>query len=183
METPKKRELNIRLPKRYEKADYKSVPENIKTIFEKIPTTRQGLYIHGSAGVGKTHIAYALLKAGYEVLHKNTKIYNTTELLHSMRNDFNKDCNKEYCISNEVRDYRGILIFDDIGAEKLSEWVQETFYLIINKRYNDMLPTIFTSNLSVPQLAEHFGDRITSRIVGMCDIVEIKGEDRRLTNN
>lgn len=172
--------IEYHIPERFKKAKYEYVLDEIRQLFAKIPDSRNGIYIYGGAGVGKTHTAYALKQASYEVLGKKAKFYNTTELLRDIRNDFGKDPNKDYTVSKEIMEYRGVLILDDIGAEKISEWVLETFYLIINKRYNEMLPTIFTSNFSVSELSEYLGDRITSRIVGMCNIVEMKGSDRRI---
>ena len=80
----------------------------------------------------------------------------------------------------EMMKNEGILFLDDIGAEKPSDWVMETFYLIINKRYNEKLPIVFTSNLSIEQLAQTISDRIASRVVETCDIYELVGKDRRL---
>ena len=59
-------------------------------------------------------------------------------------------------------------------------WVGETFYSIINTRYERMLPTFFSSNLSLPELAEKMGDRIASRIAEMCQIIKLSGKDLRI---
>lgn len=57
-----------------------------------------------------------------------------------------------------------ILILDDLGAEKMSDWAGTMLYLIVNRRYEGMRPTIFTSNLDLKQLAEKLGMRISSRV-------------------
>jgi DNA replication protein DnaC len=72
-----------------------------------------------------------------------------------------------------------VLILDDLGAEKASEWVAETLYILIDDRYGNMKPTVFTSNYSPSELAERLGDRIVSRIMEMCRIIEIKTSDKR----
>ena len=164
-------------PLRYQNAKYEDVPQKIRELFEKIPQTKKGIYIYGELGTGKTHIAYALKSKT-----KFVRVFNTTELLRSIRNDFNRLAYEKDHLEIEAMDYPGILILDDVGSEKISDWVMETFYLIINKRYNHMLPTIITSNLPITDLSERIGDRITSRIVEMCDIVELVGSDRRLIN-
>ena len=66
------------------------------------------------------------------------------------------------------------------GSEKITEWVLETFYLLINKKYNERIPLVITSNFKLMNLATQLNDRIVSRIVEMCDVVELTGEDRRL---
>ena len=73
-----------------------------------------------------------------------------------------------------------ILLLDDLGAEKQTDWVLEILYRLINYRYEQMLPTFFSSNYSLQELSEKIGDRVVSRIVEKCDIVKIEGEDRRL---
>jgi hypothetical protein len=72
------------------------------------------------------------------------------------------------------------LILDDIGTEKPSEWAQQNIFLIIDRRYETLRQTIFTSNLSLDELSERLGDRITSRIAEMCKVIELKGKDRRI---
>ena len=73
-----------------------------------------------------------------------------------------------------------LLILDDIGAEKPSEWVQETLFILVNYRYEQMLPTIFTSNCGLDELEERIGKRIVSRMVEMCRCISMDGEDWRL---
>ena len=95
--------------------------------------------------------------------------------------DFDRPWNMKLKEEEKIMDFKGLLFIDDIGAEKMTEWVAETFYLILNYRYNEMLPTIFTSNLSPSELAERIGDRIVSRIIGSSDVIKLDGEDRRLS--
>jgi hypothetical protein len=72
------------------------------------------------------------------------------------------------------------LIMDDLGVEKTSKWSMQALYSIIDRRYRDERQTLVTSNLTLNEIAEKVGDRIASRIAGMCKVVEIKGADRRL---
>ena len=79
-----------------------------------------------------------------------------------------------------------LLVLDDLGAEKTSEWVQETLGLVINTRYNARRATIFTSNLVDPidnddpnSFMFQLGARTRSRLLEMCDWVEIQGADVR----
>lgn len=183
------------IPKRYEDVDYeKDVPENIKALFEQSRETRKGIYIHGGVGVGKTHIVYALLKKWNELrksdmeINEQTKseevkprpysiLWNTTELLHELRKSYRT---KEQDFIDDIISKKAFIFLDDIGSEKVTDWVEEIFYLIVNMRYEKVHPMIFTSNLPLSQLAEKIGDRTVSRIKEMCHIVELKGEDRRI---
>ena len=166
------------IPARFQKAKYEDVPEDVRQAFEKIRETGRGLYIYGAVGTGKTHIAYTLYANSAEKAKIWARFINVTELLRDMKTDFDR-VEKHYP-EEDLMTYKGILFLDDLGSEKLSDWVLETFYLIINKRYNEMRPTIFTSNFRLPELEKRIGDRIVSRIVEMCDRFEIKGQDRRL---
>ena len=168
------------IPLRFENVKYEDVPQQIQELFEKIKESQRGIYIYGKVGTGKTHIAYALKKQ-YDMPESGryAMFQNTTELLHEMRLDFDKSIGEKQMLEKDLMDCKNLIILDDVGSEKLSDWVAETFYLIINKRYNQMLPTIITSNLPISDLKERIGDRTVSRIVEMCDIVEIVGEDKR----
>jgi len=137
---------------------------------------KYGLFIFGATGTGKTYALFSLyrnlLLQGYR-----SRIINVVELLRLFKKDFKyKDENN----FENYLEYQGMLLIDDIGAEKNSEFVDETLYHLINTRYEEGLPTFFSSNLSLKELAEKNGDRLASRIAGMCGVVELKGEDKRL---
>jgi len=171
--------MNRSTPKRYEHAEWADVPANVQKFIEKIKESRKGLYIHGDVGTGKTHIAYGIQKKLDELNIQNT-IHNTTELIFDIKRDFDRSVYDKRRWDERLTEYKGVLILDDIGAERITDYVAEVFYLIINDRYTKMMPVIFTSNLSVAELADRVGDRTASRIVELCDVVHLKGEDRRL---
>lgn len=169
------------IPDRYKDAKYDEVPAEIRKLFENIRKSRKGIYIHGDVGTGKTHIAYALHDAVKEKLGVRSSFYNMTELLRDIRADFDRAPIDKERPEERLLGSRAMLFLDDVGAEKVTDWVAETLYLIINTRYNERLPFIITSNLPVAELADRIGDRTASRIVEACDIVELKGGDRRIT--
>ena len=82
----------------------------------------------------------------------------------------------------EFRRYRdaSILLLDDLGAErKPTEFTEEINFRLINWRYENHKPTLITSNLVPKEIAERLGDRVTSRLIEMCEPVVFKGPDRR----
>ena len=174
-----KKGFEYRIPKKFQNVSC-DIPSDIeKDMVEQIKKG-EGVYLFGESGVGKTYLFYAfsknIIKQGYEVLILNTGIF-----LEELRLDFNKKYyGNEKSLFQEILDFKGILFFDDIGAEKSSDWTRERLYLILNKRDEDVLPTFFTSNLDLSSLAEQVGDRITSRISGITTRIELKGEDKRL---
>ncbi len=171
------------IPVRYHNVSYETdVKEVLKTEVTSQIQKREGLYLWGESGSGKTHIACALTK---EFLEKGIDVmfFNTGDFLEKLREEFEKPFEDEEHVGlfREVMDFEGVLIFDDIGSEKASDWSRERLYLIINKKYEDMIPMIFTSNCDLEILSARMGDRITSRISGMTSIMMVDGGDRRLT--
>lgn len=164
-------------PKRFEGAEYEKLPKRIKDCIEPVRQTRKGIYLWGPVGSGKTYAIYAVRQRLHE-MGISCRIYSAPEMFDMIRDDYDhKDSfNLERILAN-----RGILIIDDLGAEKASDWVAETMFKIIDKRYREVLPTIITSNLDLGELADRLGDRITSRIAEMCDVIKLEGSDRRLS--
>jgi DNA replication protein DnaC len=72
-----------------------------------------------------------------------------------------------------------LLLLDDLGAAKNSEWTEEINYRLIGHRYAAMLPCLITSNVPVAQLKAILGDRVASRLREMCQFVALTGPDRR----
>lgn len=165
------------IPLRFHKVSYSDISKKIQEIITEQIKERNGVYFYGESGVGKTHIVCALVK---NLLENNIEVMflNTGEFLERIRQEYNE--NEDRDCFRDVMDFKGVLIFDDIGAEKTSEWVRERLYLIINKKYEDMIPVIFTSNHDLETLASKTGDRIVSRIVGMTKIIKVEGDDKRL---
>lgn len=150
----------------------------------------QGLYLHGPVGTGKTHAAWAAARmwcgvtgtvpraASADGLGRGPNIVFTrmTDLLDDLRPSDGEGGSRR-----RIREcqYAELLVLDDVGAEKASEWTQERLYSLIDHRYVNCLPVIVTSNLSTDYLAEQTGERVASRIAGMCTVVPMTGPDRR----
>lgn len=142
----------------------------------------RGLYICGPNGVGKTHLAMALLREFGEKLDGQAVLVAT--LLDRIRAAFNPET-KEVAAEVLARfATMPFLVLDDIGAEKPTPWAQEALFRLVYQREasRDRCTTIFTSNLTTTELAGFYdvsGQRITSRIEGMCEVIALAGTDRR----
>jgi len=140
--------------------------------------TPGGFYLHGSAGTGKTHAVAAVLMdaVGSDAIAGGVAWANVPRLIEDIRRGFDT-AHKPVFRGLDVFD--GLLLLDDLGAEKPSDWVRERLYCIINNRYENRLPTGVTSNLGIDQLAGQVGSRVASRLCEMCEVIELMGVDRR----
>ena len=146
----------------------------------------KGLYIWGkSTGSGKTSWACKIMSHYFRKICFDTGLENEglyiflPTFLEDLRDNYdNKDPEFEQVLSM-VKGCK-LLIIDDIGAERVTEWVRERMVSIINTRVSNNLATIYTSNLSPEELKEELGDRISSRVLGSSQVIEITGGDRRV---
>jgi DNA replication protein DnaC len=155
-------------------------------VADSFPVSR-GLLFEGQPGVGKTHLAVAVLKQVIETAGVRGLFYDTRDLLRVIRSTYDPSIR-----TTELEVLRPVmtadlLVLDDLGAEKTSEWVEETMNLIVNTRYNERRLTVFTSNYQdfPEELAEpnslifRIGHRMRSRLHEMCEFLQMDGADYR----
>ena len=137
-----------------------------------------GLLFFGACGVGKTHLAASIANAQ---LGKTPVLFiSCPEFLMELREGMNFGKKESHYHLLDISKKVQLLVIDDIGAEKTSDWVRETLFVLINYRYEQMLPTILTSNFTLNELEQSLGARITSRLIEMCRCVSMSGEDWRI---
>lgn len=138
---------------------------------------KNGLCFVGPPGTGKSHLAYGILNT---LLARGVPgiCGSVPEIMDLLRPQAGPGQEAQERL--ELLKTMDVVILDDLGAERNTEWVTERLYLIINARYGEMPPTIITSNLELEELEKLPGwERITSRLFEMCHLVRVDGPDYR----
>jgi DNA replication protein DnaC len=165
-----------------------------------LETDGMGLLLTGAIGVGKTHLAVGILQGLVEERGASGLFYDYRELLKQVQNSYNpRVAATELEVLAPVFDAE-VLVLDEIGASKPTDWVWDTVAHILNTRYNDKRTTIITTNYSnLPPLGmaaedgrsqaraamreetlgDRIGERMRSRLQEMCVVLEMQGEDFR----
>lgn len=208
-----------RIPPRFRQCSFHNYyPKNDSQFFahsfasklvEQYPAVESGLLFMGSVGVGKTHLAIAILKDLIEKKGVNCLFFESGSLLKAIQDSYNPVSEtSEMRVLAPVYQAE-VLVLDELGATVPTNWVRDTLYQIINTRYNNQKLTIFTTNYfdetragteqnsdaadtkrrsrtfaaeriqELTTLEERIGTPLRSRLYEMCKKVMIEGEDYR----
>ena len=137
---------------------------------------QNGLLLTGPAGSGKTHLAIAALRQivqGGENFKRIGLYLSLPDLLARIRESYgDKEAASEGQLLGDAIQTR-LVVLDDVGADRVTDWALEKLYLILNARYERATPTILTTNLNYPGEFEAWvGERLASRAYEMCLVVE-----------
>lgn len=186
-----KRNLNYKFDNFEVNSNNKKVYQSLKNYSEKLvnEVERKGLILVGNNGVGKTHLACSianeLIKNGIPI------IYGTLiNLLAELKNTYDVYNNISEMKIIKLYEKVDLLIIDDLGKEKPSEWGLEKLFTIINSRYENNLPVIITTNYDQNSLIDRLSingeietaKSIISRLYEMCYLVKIEDRDHRIKN-
>ena len=165
--------------------------ENFKTLTEqarqawiflsayafKSPLPTANVFIFGPVGIGKTHLSCAVVNSLIQQ-KRYVRFRTTVGLLKQIKETFGpkSGATEEQIIWRLTT--TPLLVLDDIGVERPTDWVKEIIYYIIDERYNSLLPILATSNYSLGELSEKLDDRIASRL-SEGRIMKLDGRDYR----
>lgn len=187
----------VKLPRRYSDCHFHNyTPQNpsqdrafkfATKLTMEYPAVDQGLVLMGPVGVGKTHLAVSILK-GLTERGFGCLFYEFGSLLKEIQDSYNSNTRtSELGVLAPVLN-TDVLVLDELGASKPTDWVRDTMAHIINSRYNERKLTIFTTNYlddrkmeKEETLEDRIGVRLRSRLFEMCKTVELSGQDYRRT--
>ena len=188
---------DARIPPRYQRCTLENLitypneqllraVESARRFVDAFPVVQKGLLLIGPPGIGKTHIAVSVLRQVITRTGARGIYCDTRALLRDIKSTYNPTLQMaEMDVLRPVMEAE-LLVLDDLGAERLTDWVEETMSLIVNTRYNERRPTIFTSKYEdVPDEGElnsllvRVGFRLHSRLREMCEFLEYDGPDYR----
>jgi DNA replication protein DnaC len=160
----------IGVPKRYLSSSFRSFRGGtpVVALCKRVVLRPFSLVLWGGNGSGKTHLSVAILRERVRHGFTDDLFVSAPDLLLKIREGFDHD----YSETTQLKMYQktSILVLDDLGAEKATDWAVSTISLIIDKRYRDVLPTVITTNLDPTQLEDQLGGRISSRLASMKNV-------------
>lgn len=139
----------------------------------------RGLIFTGNAGTGKTHLAAAIAGKIIDEYSLFVEFVSFVELLADIKAAFSERSGKDVMLEKRMKE-AALLIIDDLGREKRSQFTDELLYRVVDFRYRNKLPLIITTNYDLKSLSERIDYAVLSRIIGICRAVDMNGMDYRV---
>ena len=154
-----------------------SVRNYLERYADSFTPQAKSLIMLGKTGLGKTHLSLAVvnrvLDRGFNVYYDSAQgILDRLEKDHFNRGPRDDELEEDLYKSD-------LLVIDDLGTEMVTSFTLSALYQLVNERINDGLPTIFSTNQTPAELEATYSQRLTSRLLGTCDILQFYGNDVR----
>lgn len=197
--------IRANIPQRYQNCSFKNFEVHndshrdalriSKQFVKNYPVQDVGLLFIGPCGVGKTHLAVAIIRELIEKKGVPCAFYDFRDLIRDIQATYDPEADMSTSEVLQPVLNTPVIVLDELGAKRTTAWVEETVFQIINHRYNEKKLTIFTTNYldkgdeedkrsefykkGEETLIDRIGVRLHSRLYEMCKIVEMAGPDYR----
>ena len=158
------------IPKKYADCSLDGFKGNDKLVGACSKYYGGGMVLYGNTGCGKTHLAVSLMREMARVGDKQQWFETVPDLLLKIRSSFRDGASETEDKIVDRYSTIPLLVLDDLGSEKATEFAITTLYIILDRRDREMLDTIITTNLSLEEIGGRLSARIASRLSGMKNI-------------
>ena len=177
--------LRLRIPAKFREARISTwQPDNgrprlaAQSYVVRWPPEKPLLLFTGSKGVGKTHLAAGIVREVFDRHGQRGQFWPVVDLLDRFRATYDDDRATETIetVDQQLRQM-AVLVLDDFGTHKSSEWAEERLFRLIDERYRDLRPLVVTTNLGLMELPDRVKSRLTDSSTST--LVNVAGTDRR----
>jgi len=162
-----------------ERAYMGHVNEACRTFSEQVRHGKEveSILLMGDVGLGKTFLCSAIGNAVLDA--RRSMVYFTLSEFLDLVRLMKFDDDQDYRQGVQRLLDADLIILDDLGAEKVTEFAAQELFNIINHRMNRLLPMVIATNLTPGEIQSTYGQRIASRLLGSFEVLPLKGEDVR----
>ncbi len=158
---------------------YDAIKGYIATIHQRLDEGA-GAFLLGTNGNGKTHLAASVYHAA-RATNETAVFVVVADMLKLIKSTFDENSRfTEWQLTDPLMKAR-LVILDDLGQEKMTDWAREKLFTVINHRYENRKSTIVTSNRDPDEIADRIGKASFDRVIGHCRLIEITSESKRWT--
>ena len=154
-----------------------SISAYLQNYAETFSLQAKSLLMAGKTGLGKTHLSLAVVN---RVIDRGFNVYydSAQGIMDRLEKDHFNRANRDDELQEDLYE-SDLLVIDDLGTEMVTAFTVSALYRLVNERMSNGLPTVFSTNLTTAELEAKYSQRLMSRIMGNCDLLQFYGRDVR----
>lgn len=154
-----------------------SICAYLQNYAETFSLQAKSLLMAGKTGLGKTHLSLAVVN---RVIDRGFNVYydSAQGIMDRLEKDHFNRANRDDELQEDLYE-SDLLVIDDLGTEMVTAFTVSALYRLVNERMSNGLPTVFSTNLTTAELEAKYSQRLMSRIMGNCDLLQFYGRDVR----